>query len=172
MGFLPYPIGPSAEAWLIGRVQPPGSLGHTLVSRMLEDFGYTGEHFAAWREQGLITAPEPLRVVLREGLPPLTLSTDQIFHAIFAVGSRLDPSHCALLLLWLGALAIDGAVADTPDFTPLVTMRELSTYELRLARSSLVVGEPSTDRGVAAMQLMLGMLYTAWLNDVELLVDA
>lgn len=172
LGYLPYPIGPSAEAWLIGRLQPPGSLGHMLVCKMLEDFGYSGEHFAAWREKGLISAPEPMSVVLREGDPPLTMSTDQIFHALFAVGDRLDPTHCALVLLWLGALAIDGEVAATADRTPLITMRELDTVELRQARSALVVGEPSEDPGVATMQLMLGMLWFAWVNDVALLVDA
>ncbi len=172
LGHLPYPITPAAEAWLIDRVQPPGSLGHALVCRMLEDFGYSGEHFATWRERGLLTAPEPQRLVLRDGEPPLTISTDQIFHALFAVGDRLDPTHCALVLLWLGALAIDGAVGATADPTPLITMRELDTVELRQARSALVVGPSSDDHGVAAMQLTLGMLWFAWVNDVSLLVDA
>ncbi len=173
LGYVTYPIEPSAEAWLIDRVQPLGSLGHHLLCSMLQDFGYTGEMFASWRERGLFTAPAPRRVVLlRAEDGELSIDSNQIFQAVFGVGERLNPTHCALVLLWLGGLAIDGVVAETMEPTPLRVIGTLTTTEQRSARSTLMLGSPSDDPAVASMQRMLLMLYVAWVNGVELLVDA
>ncbi len=173
LGYVAYPIGPAAEAWLIDRVQPEGSLGHFMLCSALEDFGYTGEMFATWRERGLFTAPEPRRALLeiRDGRR-LEVDTNQIFQAVFGVGERLDPVHCGLMLIWLGALAIEGVVPTTVDPVFLRTMASMQSTEERLLRSALAVGEPSEDPDIAGMQRMLRMLYVAWLNGVELLVDA
>lgn len=173
LGFVPYPIGTDAEAWLAQRVQPEGSLGHKLLCDALRDFGYTGEQFTEWRERGLITAKEPRTVVLRTAwFSKTTVDTNQLFQAVFGVGNHLDPTHCALVLMWLGALAIDGEVPASVEPGPLQALLSMDSYEQRSARAKLVLGEPSENPDVRSMQLMLGYLYGAWVNGVVLLVDA
>ncbi len=173
LGFVPYPIGPDAELWLAGRIQPSGTLGHKLLCDALRDFGYTGELIAQWRERGLLTAPEPQTVVLRKAwFAKTTVDTNQLFQALFGVGSHLEPTHCALVLMWLGALAFDGEVPTTLDPAPLQTLLSLTDMEQRRARTDLVLGEPTDNPDIKAMQLLLGYLYGAWICGVGLLVDA
>jgi len=173
VGYLPYPIEQDAELWLAARVQPEGSLGHKLLCDALRDFAYTGEMFAQWRERGLITAPEPQTVVLRDNEAGITtVDTNQLFQAVFGVGSRLEPTHCALVLMWLGALAIDGEVPPEAEVGPLKTLVNLDSPEERRARTDLVLGDRSDSQQVKAMQLLLAYLYEGWVSGVGLLVDA
>ncbi len=173
LGYVHYPITPAAEAWLAARVQHADTLGGRLLCDALRDFGYTGEIFSTWRERGLIEASEPVSVVVDpEADPPVTVSTDQLFQAVFAVGNHLDPVHCALVLMWLGALELDGEVPGDLDMAPLETLIALDSPERRHYRSRLRIGDPAETADIHAMQQMLRFLYGAWVCGVGLLVDA
>jgi hypothetical protein len=162
-GSVAYPITAEAEQWLVDRVEPPNRLGGALLANAIADFGYDGAPMAEWRERGVLGAPSAVRGDGVDG--------DQLFQALFAVGPALEPFHCALVLLWLGALAIDGQVPSELDGAALHALVGMTTVAERERRTRLVVG-PLADRDVAELQGLLGYLRTAFVVGVPLLIDA
>ena len=58
------------------------------------------------------TAPE--KVVEKKLFRSTKVSSNQILQAIFSVGDLLDPAHCFLVLIWLGAIKMDGLRRAAP----------------------------------------------------------
>jgi hypothetical protein len=172
-GYVKYPITESGEAWIMARVQPAATLGGTLLLKAIDDFGYDGSKFAKYREQDLCELEEPVVKVVRKGLLFNTkVNANQIFDTIFTRSEALNPTHCMMILLWLGALEVDGKVSlDASGAIALKRLLGSSTPEEREATGKLQLGDKSTDPGIAAMQTLLEALHRAWVLDVALLVD-
>ena len=167
-GAVSYPITAVAEQWLVDRAEPADRLGGKLLVDAIADFGYTGAPIAPWREQGLLEAsPAPVRALA----PGVAVTGDQLLQALFGVGTSLDPLHCVLVLMWFGAVAIDGEVPGALDPAPLQALGAMHTVDERARRTRLVL-PPTTDRGVAELQGLLGFLHTTFVVGVPLLVDA
>lgn len=174
--YVAYPITEAAEVWLTKRVQPADTLGGWLLLKAIKDFSYDGKKMAGWRGRGLLASKAPAQAVVKKGfLSSTKVSSDQLLEAVLTLGEPLQPSHCMLVLLFLGALALDGQVPrDKDDPTPLATLAALGkgTMAQRQARTSLDVGPESDDDGVLAMQRLLTALYQAYLLGDSLWVDS
>lgn len=176
VGVMTYPISASAEAWLMRRVQPASSLGGSWLLKAIADFNYDGETIRAWRERGMFERRAPAVAVLKKKLfSVVTVSADQLFEAILTLEEPLAPSHCMMLLLFLGALHLDGEPpgdASDADWLRAVMALSEQSHNERLRRTSLVLGDASDDPGVQSMQMLLKLLYHAWLTGDPLFIDA
>jgi hypothetical protein len=77
-----------------------------------------------------------------------------------------------LVLLWLGALEIDGKVPGVPnDASTLTRLNQASTPRERSTLGKLDRGDKSNDPGIFAMQKLLTAMHRAWVLDVPLFVD-
>lgn len=159
---LSLPIQASTETALVERLEPADRFGGYLSLRAMAEFGYHGEPIEAWRSQGMLEAnPAPSKEI---GGEPFTGS--MLLQAVFASGEKLTPNHCAMVLLWLGALQLDGAVPGNIETGPLDVLHEMKDAPTRTSRTDLVpVGDPAADQ-------LLGFLYRAFLEDQPLWVDA
>src|SRR5262249_45138414 len=169
-GWVNYPVPREAEEWLLGRLEPSTNLGGKLFLRAIDDFGYTGDPIRRLRAGGLFESKDSLWRELNPG--PMGgdgVTSDQLFQAIFCISEPLDPGHCLGILLWLGALTLDGAPAR--ELPQLRALLDLLTPEERLARAGLDQGEGDSD-AVEAMQTMLRAIYLSWALDAPLNVWA
>lgn len=167
VGAINYPIRRAAEEWLIGLARPADEAGGFLFLRAIEDFGYDGEPIRRFRQAGLF---ELKRGLTKKLGPGKTVSSDQLFQAVFCIGEPLDPGHCMGVLLWLGALTLDGDRIAGPD--GLRELLGLDTPKERTTRARLAVGRRSDDADVAAVQRLLLFLYGSWVFDTPLYVSA
>ena len=172
VGYLTYPLSEALERWILARAQPADTLGGALMRRAIRDFGYDGSAMGGWRSNPSLMERTS---ALTTGDGPEAISSDQILQAILMVGSELDPMHGAMLLLWLGALRVDGVIpgpgtAQAPS--ALAALSQASTPAQRQALAKVELGEPSEDRGVRGFQQLLFALYVAWVLDRPLLLDA
>lgn len=174
--FIPYPVAEAGEAWLMKRVQPADTLGGFLLQKAIKDFSYTGAKIAAWRARGLFESKTPTQAVVKKGfLSSTKVSSDQLLEGVLALGEPMQASHGMLVLLFVGALKIDGAVPTRKDDpTPLAALAALGegTIAQRKARTALDIGPASDDPGPAAMQTLLRAIYQAWLLGDSLWIDA
>jgi len=121
VGSVGYPISPDAERWLMERVAGASKEAHEIMLSAIDDFGYDGEPVQEMRERGMLEGEAAVEV-------ELGVDSDQVLQALLFVGSELEPSHCHLLLVWLGALTLsdtkgeDLELGDTPD--------DVSAFEL------------------------------------------
>jgi hypothetical protein len=171
VGAINYPIRRAAEEWLAGRLQPASAVGGKLFLAAVRDFGYTGEPLRQFRAGGLFEADRPVRKVLKRGLfSSESVTSDQLFQAIFCIGEPLDPGHCLGILLWLGCLCIDGAVVESPE--QALALNRLGNADERRGRTSLELGGEPADGGIEALQLLLRAMYASWVLDAPLWVSA
>jgi hypothetical protein len=147
-GFVRYPISRAAEEWLMKKVQPADSPGGEILLRAIDDLGYDGSPMAGFRANGLLESDEPLAI----DIGGAEIESDQIFQALFQVGTGLQPSHCMMILVWLGVLSLDQARSG--DF------------------ESLNLGPAPSDGSAGDLWRLLRALAFAVRNDVPLLVDA
>ena len=110
IGSVSYPIDDDGEKWLLGRVAGAGKEAQRLMFAAIDDFGYDGEEIREHRAEGIFENKRALTAKLgRE------VTTDQLFHAILSVGSELAAFHCAMLLVWTGAVTIEDTKAEDLD---------------------------------------------------------
>jgi hypothetical protein len=171
VGAVNYPIPRAVEEWLAGRLQPASAVGGKLFLAAVRDFGYTGEPVRRFRAAGLFESDQPVPKRLRGGVfSSESVTTDQLFQALFCVGEELNPGHCLGVLLWLGCLRLDGAAVETPQQAAAVS--QLEGVDERRRRTALVTGADPAAAGVEAFGLLLGALYRSWVLDVPLWVSA
>jgi hypothetical protein len=168
---LNYPIRRTSETWLMDRLQPGTTVGGQFCLRALRDFNYTGEPIQRMRAGGLFASSRPItRYLEGDPFPKTAITSDQFFQAILGIGEPLNPTHCLLVLFWLGAVRVNGTIPIEPEeATPVLGIENAPD---RAAQTSLDVGEPGEDTTVRVMQDLLRVLYTSWLVDAPLLVDA
>jgi hypothetical protein len=168
--FTQYPISQASEQWLMDRVQPPNSPGGFLLLAAFQDLGYDGEPIKEYRSRGLFEAPEPFV----KKFPPnkfnrAEISSDQLFHAVFGVGIELDASHVMMVLMWLGAIALDGKVPTVPQQFGIIA--ELTPAE-RKERATLELGPAEALTQAGDFPGFLRLLFRCWQLDQPALVDS
>ena len=110
-GAAAYPIEADSESWLIARVAGAGEDANELMFSAIDELEYTGGPIAEFRGDGIFQNPEALSI----DLGGRTVTSDQILHAILAAGAELEAHHCFMLLVWVGAVELSDARADTVD---------------------------------------------------------
>jgi len=176
-GYVNYPLTASLERWVVERIQAADTLGGDLLLRAIRDFGYDGSAMADWRRRPeLCERSTPLEAIVAKGfLSKKRVSTDQIFQALFRVGNTLDPAHCMGVLMWLGALRVQGSVpgpGTSGNPAALIALTSATTSEQRRAIASLEVGANAVESEIRGFQRLLQGLYMAWVLDLPLLMDA
>ena len=170
-GAINYPIPRAVEEWLASRLQPSSAVGGKLFLAAIRDFGYTGEPIQGFREAGLFDSPRGVKKKLRGGLfSSESVTTDQLFQAVFCISEPLDPSHCLGVLTWLGCVRLDGAPVETPE--QAATVHRLTEPEERVRRTELDTGADHSVEGVEAFDAFLQAMYRAWVLDVTVWVSA
>jgi hypothetical protein len=135
----------------------------------IRDFGLDGQPLVEFRARGLFEASQPARRTFRTPDGVVQVTSDQLLQAIFCVGEPLDPGHVFGVLLWFGAVNVDGG---PPDAETLRTLLDAEPGDDRLALAGFHVGPPSDDPGILAFQRLLYTLYRAWAIDCQVWVDA
>lgn len=171
IGVVNYPIPRVAQEWLLDRIEPPGSLGGQFFLRGLDDFNYTGERMRSLRTSGLVEGEEPPTRILHIS-PGATraVTVDQIFEAILCIEGPLNPSHCLLVLLWLGALTVEGVPLASLD--QMRALLELQTTTEREQHVGLNLGPPSDESSIRSLQVLLEGMFAAWVLETPLWVWA
>ncbi|OWK36537.1 hypothetical protein [Fimbriiglobus ruber] len=171
VGVVNYPIPRAVEEWLAGRFQPSTAVGGKLFLAAIRDFSYTGQPIRQFRAGGLFESDQPIKKKLKGGFfSSESVTTDQLFQALFCVGEPLDPGHCLGVLLWLGCIRLDGTAVETPEQAAIVT--QLVRTDERRQRTELVTGADLPVEGVSQFESFLSALYRSWLLDVTLWVSA
>ena len=172
MGAITYPIPAAAEGWLMDQLEEPGTLGADLCLAAIKHFRYDGAPIREWRRQGLLDLKRAVeRTYVKKLFGSVSVTSDQILHAMFHVGPEVSSEHALTVLTWFGAIKIDGRVPRSRADAPLLArILALATTEERRAQTELNVGDP--DEGAEQMQAALLALHAAWLLDVPLGVDA
>lgn len=166
---LAYPVKEATEAWLLERLQPPGTVGGFLLERALDDFGYDGEPVKEMRHHGLFELEESPS---RDWSPTRRVRADQIWHGILQVGASLDPGHLMGVLLWLGALRVNGRVPGEvrADASLLQKLLQLEAPAQRAMTAGLVLGLETSEE-VAEGQRLLQAFYASWVTGAPVRVD-
>ncbi|GMV81679.1 MAG: hypothetical protein AMXMBFR7_28630 [Planctomycetota bacterium] len=169
-GALNYPVPASAERWLFAKLQPPSHVGGNLFLQSVKQFDNRGTEVERMRAAGLFESKLPFTTTHRISFfNRPTFTSSQLIEAILGVGESLDTWHCGGILLWLGAIQIDGVVPVEPrhvnDFLSLQTVAD------RQSRTSFCVEEPLDHTGESAFYHVLKALYTAWVLGVPILVS-
>ncbi len=173
MTWLPWPVSAGGEAWLINRLEPGDRVGGMLALQTIERHKYTGKPIAALRARGRFELKTPLvRTVRRSWLSSVQVDTDQIFHALLigAAGGQ-EPNLCLGLLLWLGAVQVDGVSPRDLTVDSIDKAIAMFTPDERMARTRLLLGARSEDAGVQTMQRLLHVVYLSWVHGVKMLAE-
>lgn len=171
-----YPIPTAVEEWLMDRVQAPDTVGGTFLHKAIADFGYDGSAVRSYRQRQLFEASTPPSRSWKTGwFSSKTVHADQLWHAMLGVGP-IAPAHGFMVLLWLGAIAIEGRVPMPPATDAVLVQRALSAApgapRAASTRVSLGPREGHGIRGLPALQAFLNAMYVAWVQDAVLFVDA
>ncbi len=171
IGGVNYPITKESEAWIMDRLLPSDTVGGTLLLNMVRDFRYTGEPLQQFRAGGLFELARPLSKKIKKGFfNSQSVTSDQIFQALICIPEPLEPSHCMLVLLWFGAIALDGEVVKTKE--QFSALNAITNPEERIQRTTLELGDQSPDVAIATWQEFLQALYVSWLENVPVGVSA
>jgi hypothetical protein len=163
VGFVPYPVRAEWEAALVGRLQLVEAPGGFLLASAVKDFHYDGEGIKRMRAAGMFEAKTaPTKVIQKKLFGSVKVSGDQLFHALFSVGSQLNPDHCGMVLAFVGALAVNGRV-------PASHTEAIAFQESLAKRSATLVLEGDPE---GPLNTLLRALFRAWKLDVPLLMDA
>lgn len=157
------------------RVQAPDTVGGTFLHRAIADFRYDGSAVRSYRQRKLFEAPSPPTRSWKTGwFSSASVNADQLWHALLAVGP-ISPSHAVMVLLWLGAIEIDGRVPITPATDAALVqsaMRAAPAVRAKTTKITSKVMERTAIRGLPAVQAFLNAMHVAWVNEAVLFVDA
>jgi hypothetical protein len=120
-------------------VQPPGTTGAKLCAEFMDQFKVTGEAIRELRGGGFYESTQAGSVPLVKGLfKSKSLSADQLLQTIFMVGEWVEPGHCFGILIWLGAIRVDGRVPSSPEDRAVIeTLLALTTVEEKSEHTAL-----------------------------------
>ncbi len=165
-----YPISAAGEAWLISRVQPPGTLGAAMCADYLSEFGVTGERAKQLRQGGNFESRQATKATLKKGfLKSVSVSSDQLFEAMFLSGNMLSPSHCLGILLWFDAVQVEGAANSVEALHGLAAT---DAAERRAETTQFGLSAAPESPGELAFFTFAKAMYLAWVLDVPLYVSA
>jgi hypothetical protein len=175
-GCIHYPISAKAEDWLLSRLQPCGTIGAEMCFDIITQLGITGGQAASMRQRGFFETTQAKKITLKKSLfKSQSITADQLFESMFMVGNPLYPDHCRGLLIWFGAMMLDGRVLaglHESDMASLVKFINLTTTEAKAQCTQPVLGPQSDSEEVMAFEAYFRALYLSWFYDVPLLVSA
>lgn len=171
---MSYPIPAEIEHWLVLHLEPATTLGGKLfmqaIAWQIELAGVASE----MRENGLFELGEPIEWEDPIGSEKVRLNSNFLMGLLFANTQPLTPMMSASILLWFGALKIDGDHPWHLDVTEVEELLlEMDTIESRKARTSLAIefNHLSTN-SLNFINHWLTALYTSWVESVEVLISA
>jgi len=172
-GALNYPIAFGIEEWIAENIQPADNFGGNLCLQFMTEFQVDGSHTQAMRDAGYFEAKKQLQTVVSKRLfKSIKITTNQVFDAILGAGNPLQPSHVWGILMWFGALKIDGrSLGHIGDREPLDVLLSCSTRDEKLEHVSLEVGERDTDSVICQIQDLLDAMFRCWIEDVPMLIS-
>ncbi len=169
-GVLNFPVCRGSEEWLMSRLQPITTIGGQLIMAAVKDFRYTGESIKTMRAAGLFESSKPIKRAFKTGfLLKFVITSDQLFETILSVGEYLDPGHCMGILLWLGAIRLDGTIPTSPAEVEAIS--ELTTTAQRTERTTLELGPATNHPAILAMHSLLRGLFTSWTQSAAILIS-
>jgi hypothetical protein len=160
-GSITYPIREATERWLLSLIPDDlSSAAGQLLQQMCADFDYDGGPFVKMRSDTMFfDRPEPLACSWGTEDNRWTLDANQVLQMLFGVGN-LAPSHCLIVLWFLGVIPHDIDLAEIGGFDGL--KQALSEHEVPF---------DSEDGQIYAMIRFFRAMRAAALLDVELLID-
>jgi hypothetical protein len=173
-GVVNYPIPAAAEKWLLGRVQPFGTVGANLCLDFMSEFGVSGDPIRQMREGGFFENPKAQKITFKKGfLKSVSITADQLLETILMAGEALNPGHCFGILLWLGAIKVDGKVPGGPeDQATIQRLMTLTTRKAKEQHTALETGPPPASEEAQVFGALVKAIYLSWLHDVPLLMSA
>lgn len=160
--FVQYPVSAEAEHWLLDRLPVPDEpLVWLLLKQGVKEFQYDGESVRALRE-ATNTYFEASDTMSRR-LGEFSISSDQLFEMIFAVGN-ITPNHAGILLLLLHVIPRELDADQIMQITP-ASKNTLEDHPF------ILKPEEDDDRTVAELKALLHAMHTAWRLNVKLILD-
>lgn len=168
LGWINYPIRQSEEEWLIGKLQPFGTIGADLCLNFITEFRISGERIKGMRQSGFLELQCGREIVLKKSLfKKHSVHTDQLLEMVLLGGECLQPAHCLGVLLWFGAMHVEGIVPGAlEDRATLQRLLALKTLTERSEHTGFVFDDEVVPRGSFAM--LLRAMYVAWMHDQPL----
>ncbi len=158
---ISYPILRSTEEWLLSRL--PDDLDSTagsLLRSAVEDLDFDGAPIRAMRgEPQFFESREPARRVWGKLLSKWGINADQVLQMMLCL-DQLQPSHCAMLALFLGVIP--------HDTDPAVVGDDAARAK---ALSEASVTAPEGDAQIQEVAVFLNALRVCGALNVGLLVD-
>ncbi len=141
----------------------------SICKQALKDLNLTGAPVQAWRRANLFQKAGPLTHVWKKGLfSNDTVNTNQLLQATMC-GANLAPQHCAAILMWLGALALEtGVISNTAD--ALAVLKAPPRERAQALRLNL--GPATSDPFALLMQRFIRAICHSFILDVPLLLSA
>jgi len=93
-----------------------------------------------------------------------------LFEAMFLSGNILSPSHCFGILLWFGAIHVEGAVAGSSE--ALQSLTQADAVQRRAESTRLDLGPEPGSPGELAFFTFAKAMYLSWVLDAPLYVSA
>ena len=165
--WINYPIPESAEKWLISRLQPPGTFGGGLCYHLVRGSGCSGRTVRAMREAGALSARLATKVKVMKGLLGYrSVTSDQIIEYIFGPGELIEPMLCFDILLFFGAIRVDGTIPAHRGDKGMLGLGDLSSREAKAQRTSLEVGSDSDAEKGMGFENLFKVMYLSWVHGV------
>ena len=166
-----YPISAAGENWLISRVPPPGTLGAIMCADYIAEFGVTGGRSRQLRQAGHFESRQAAKAIVKKGLfKSVSVSSDQLFEAMFLSGNILSPAHCFGILLWFDAIHVEGAAAGSSE--ALQSLTQADAVQRRAEGTRLDLGAEPGSPGELAFFTFAKAMYLSWVLDAPLYVSA
>lgn len=158
------------------RVEPAERVGGKLMLQQLRTGDIDGEPIARLRRasRAVFAVEVPATRVLEKGwLRSTAISSDYLLHALLGRAPKMPPEHGLLILIWLGAVSIDGRPpAEIDDAQVRSLLLSPTTIEDRFHRTELVLGPPSEDHSTSELRILLTFLYVSWIVAAHTSLDA
>jgi len=162
MGFIQYPISARGEAWLLNNLPvPDDALIWLLLKQGIEEFQYDGSLTATLRGSDVYFEIDG--IAMRK-LGEFSITNDQVFEMIFAVGNIM-PNHAAILLLFFNGIRRDLEAQEIMQITP-------APFDAETRYPFKITIDEEDDQTVTEFKQFFHALYTAWKLNVSLVVDS
>ena len=168
-GTINYPIRASTEQWLMGFL--PDDLESTaglILQRAVKDLGYDGSPILRLRSQKTFFEDQRGQTRTWKGKGffgrmsgAFSITSSQLLQMLFCLGP-LQPSHCAMVGLFLGLI---------PHDSPAEALKNKAIFEKAASNFASRIRVPADDAGATNFFHLFQALVGAVLLDVPVLVD-
>lgn len=174
IGAINYPVARDAELWLLERVYSSGDMGAYLCYGFMKDNRISGNGIRQLRKSGFFEIEKSPKVIFKKGFfSSKSVTSDQIFEILFSQDQFIAPEICLNVLLWLGAIKVQGRVpVAKEDNERIAKLLSFKTSKEKSQWTSLEIGSERQDPAVVSMGEFVKAMYLSWVLGVPLLVSA